>query len=51
MNNTEQGKVSLMSREGANELQYLIFVLAAFHVSSCVLTFALGMAKVRNYIH
>ncbi|CAB4276156.1 unnamed protein product [Prunus armeniaca] len=42
---SDQGKVSLMSREGAYELQYLIFVLAMFHVSSCVLTFALGMAK------
>ncbi|KAM1004809.1 hypothetical protein EV1_004877 [Malus domestica] len=46
---SNQGKVSLMSREGANELQYLIFVLAAFHVSSCVLTFALGMAKMKRW--
>lgn len=42
----EQGKVSLMSRSGANELQYFIFVLAMFHVLSCILTSTLGMAKV-----
>lgn len=48
---SDQGKVSLMSREGAYELQYLIFVLAMFHVSSCVLTFALGMAKVTHSFH
>ncbi|XP_050367280.1 MLO protein homolog 1-like [Argentina anserina] len=41
----EQGKVSLMSRSGANELQYFIFVLAMFHVASCFLTSALGMAR------
>ncbi|XP_008225160.1 PREDICTED: MLO-like protein 12 [Prunus mume] len=46
---SDQGKVSLMSREGAYELQYLIFVLAMFHVSSCVLTFALGMAKMKRW--
>ncbi|KAL5575347.1 hypothetical protein UlMin_017046 [Ulmus minor] len=44
-----QGKVSLLSREGVRELQYLIFVLAVFHVFSCVLTFGLGMAKMRRW--
>ncbi|KAE8734230.1 Thioredoxin superfamily protein [Hibiscus syriacus] len=44
-----QGKVSLLSREGVNELQYLIFGLAFFHSLSCVLTFSLGMAKMRRW--
>nr|KJB34883.1 hypothetical protein B456_006G088500 [Gossypium raimondii] len=41
----EQGMVSLLSRQGMKELQYLIFVLAFFHSLSCILTFGLGMAK------
>ncbi|XP_062013070.1 MLO-like protein 12 [Rosa rugosa] len=45
----EQGKVSLMSRSGANELQYFIFVLALFHVLSCVLTSTLGFAKMKSW--
>ncbi|XP_021294038.1 MLO-like protein 12 isoform X1 [Herrania umbratica] len=45
----EQGKVSLLSRRGVRELQYLIFVLAFFHCLSCVLTFTLGMAKMRRW--
>ncbi|XP_030460114.2 MLO-like protein 12 [Syzygium oleosum] len=45
----EQGKVSLLSREGVRQLQYLIFVLAFFHSLSCMLTFALGMAKMRRW--
>lgn len=45
---SEQGKVSLLSRKGVRELQYLIFVLAFFHSLSCVLTFSLGMAKVKK---
>ncbi|KAH9797137.1 MLO-like protein 12 [Citrus sinensis] len=45
----EQGKVSLLSRKGVNQLQYLIFVLAFFHSLSCVLTFSLGMAKMRSW--
>lgn len=45
----EQGKVSLLSREGVRQLQYLIFVLAFFHSLSCMLTFALGMAKMRKW--
>ncbi|XP_048132578.1 MLO-like protein 12 [Rhodamnia argentea] len=45
----EQGKVSLLSREGVQQLQYLIFVLAFFHSLSCMLTFALGMAKMRKW--
>ncbi|XVF40426.1 hypothetical protein PTKIN_Ptkin01aG0112500 [Pterospermum kingtungense] len=44
-----QGKVSLLSRKGVGELHYLIFVLAFFHCLSCVLTFSLGMAKMRRW--
>ncbi|XAR66515.1 hypothetical protein NMG60_11012784 [Bertholletia excelsa] len=47
----EQGKLSLMSRAGVQELQLLIFVLAFFHVLSCFLTFSLGMAKMRRWEH
>lgn len=42
----EQGKVSLLTRQAVRQLQYLIFIMAFFHVFSCVLTFGLGMAKV-----
>ena len=42
----EQGKASLLSREGMKQLQYLIFVLASFHCVSSIFTFGLGMAKV-----
>ncbi|KAF8409176.1 hypothetical protein HHK36_005250 [Tetracentron sinense] len=45
----EQGKVSLLSREGVKQLHYLIFVLAFFHVLSCVLTFGLGMVKMKRW--
>ncbi|CAL5354204.1 unnamed protein product [Camellia sinensis] len=34
----EQGKLSLMSRTGMQQLQMLIFVLAFFHVFSSFLT-------------
>ncbi|XP_065878955.1 MLO-like protein 12 isoform X1 [Euphorbia lathyris] len=44
-----QGKVSLLSRTGVRELQYLIFVLASFHSLSCILIFGLGMAKMRRW--
>ncbi|XP_010260352.1 PREDICTED: MLO-like protein 12 isoform X2 [Nelumbo nucifera] len=45
----EEGKVSILSRNGVQQLQYLIFVLAFFHVLSCVLTFGLGMAKMKRW--
>ncbi|XP_024031053.1 MLO-like protein 6 [Morus notabilis] len=45
----KQDKVSLLSRKGVQQLQYLIFVLAVFHVFSSVLTFALGVAKMRRW--
>ncbi|KAJ6416654.1 hypothetical protein OIU84_002509 [Salix udensis] len=41
----EQGKVSLLSREGMKQLQYLIFVLASFHCVSSIFTFGLGMMR------
>lgn len=47
----EQGMVSLLSRQGMKELQYLIFVLAFFHSLSCILTFGLGMAKVIHFFN
>ena len=46
----EQGKVSLLSRGGVQELQYLIFMLGVFHLFSSILTFSLGMAKVINFL-
>ncbi|OVA11215.1 Mlo-related protein [Macleaya cordata] len=45
----KNGKVSLVSREGVNQLQILIFILALFHVLSCLLTFGLGTAKMRRW--
>ncbi|XP_061341521.1 MLO-like protein 6 [Gastrolobium bilobum] len=45
----EKGKVSLLSRQGVRELQYLIFHVAVSHVISCILTFSLGMAKMRRW--
>ncbi|KAK6124387.1 hypothetical protein DH2020_041880 [Rehmannia glutinosa] len=44
----EQGKVSLMSRLGVQQLQMLIFFLAFFHVLSSFLTFSLGTAKIQG---
>ncbi|XP_043687487.1 MLO-like protein 12 [Telopea speciosissima] len=45
----EKGKVSLLSRQGVQDLQFLMFVLGFFHALSCVLAFALGMAKMRRW--
>ncbi|XP_068657883.1 MLO-like protein 12 [Aristolochia californica] len=44
-----QGKISLLTSTGVNELQFLIFVLAVFHVLSCILTMALGIAKMNRW--
>ncbi|KAG9447768.1 hypothetical protein H6P81_013896 [Aristolochia fimbriata] len=44
-----QGKISLVSSTGINELQVLIFVLAVFHVLSCILTMGLGIAKMNRW--
>ncbi|KAI3939624.1 hypothetical protein MKX01_038579, partial [Papaver californicum] len=40
-----KGKVSLISGDGVNQLQILIFILALYHVFSCVLTFSFGHLK------
>ncbi|CAN0911069.1 MLO-like protein 6 [Linum grandiflorum] len=45
----EQGKVSLLSRHGVMQLNYMMFVLASFHAMSCTLIFSLGMAKMRRW--
>ncbi|XP_027338137.1 MLO-like protein 6 [Abrus precatorius] len=45
----DKGKLSLLSRNGVRELQYFIFYLALYHVISCILTFSLGMAKMRRW--
>ncbi|XP_026665465.1 MLO-like protein 2 [Phoenix dactylifera] len=45
----EEGKVSLVSSGGINELQTLIFSLALSHVLSCLLTMALGSAKMKKW--
>ncbi|KAK6917618.1 Mlo-related protein [Dillenia turbinata] len=45
----EQDKVSLISSEGIQELHYFIFILACAHVIQCVLTFGLGMAKMKRW--
>ncbi|KAK1556579.1 hypothetical protein Q3G72_030544 [Acer saccharum] len=45
----EQEKVSFVSREGVKQLQFLIFILAFFHSLSSVLTFSLGMAKMKSW--
>ncbi|XP_068667066.1 MLO-like protein 12 [Aristolochia californica] len=44
-----QGKISLISSTGINELQFLIFILAVFHVLSCILTMGLGIAKMNRW--
>ena len=41
-----QGKVSLISADGITQLHIFIFVLAAFHVLSCIITLTLSRAKV-----
>ncbi|XP_052200728.1 MLO-like protein 12 [Diospyros lotus] len=45
----EQGKLSLLSRSGVQQLQLLIFALAFFHVLSSFLIFSLGMAKMSKW--
>lgn len=41
-----QGKISLVSSEGTQQLQILIIVLAVFHILSSLVTLLLGEAKV-----
>ncbi|KAK6144448.1 hypothetical protein DH2020_021268 [Rehmannia glutinosa] len=43
------GKVPLVSSDGIHQLHIFIFVLAVFHVVYCILTMALGRAKMRSW--
>ncbi|KAF9665020.1 hypothetical protein SADUNF_Sadunf16G0078700 [Salix dunnii] len=43
------GKVSLISADGITQLHIFIFVLAAFHVFSCIITLTLSRAKMRKW--
>lgn len=43
-----QGKASLMSQSGMNQLNNFIFVLAMMQIFYSVLTMALGRAKVHS---
>ncbi|KAL3518361.1 hypothetical protein ACH5RR_020950 [Cinchona calisaya] len=42
-------KVPFVSAEGINQLHIFIFVLAVFHVLYCILTYALGRAKMSSW--
>ncbi|TKY48504.1 MLO protein 6 [Spatholobus suberectus] len=44
-----KGKVPFVSSEGIHQLHIFIFVLAVFHVLCCILTLALGRAKMRRW--
>ncbi|XAR59770.1 hypothetical protein NMG60_11015734 [Bertholletia excelsa] len=44
-----RGKVPFVSAGGIHQLHIFIFVLAVFHVLYCVLTMALGRAKMRSW--
>ncbi|XWS71316.1 hypothetical protein CRYUN_Cryun03dG0127700 [Craigia yunnanensis] len=43
-----QGKVPFVSSDGIHQLHIFIFALAVFHVLCCILTMALGRAKMRR---
>ncbi|GFP80995.1 mlo-like protein 6 [Phtheirospermum japonicum] len=45
----EKGKVAFVSSSGIHQLHIFIFVLAVFHVLYCILTMALGRAKMRSW--
>ncbi|CAL1403400.1 unnamed protein product [Linum trigynum] len=44
-----KGQVPFVSSDGIHQLHIFIFVLAIFHVLYCVLTMALGRAKMRSW--
>ncbi|XP_022142055.1 MLO-like protein 12 [Momordica charantia] len=44
-----EGKVSLVSSDGVGQVKYLIICLAFLHIFSSLLTFSLGMAKMRRW--
>ncbi|XP_021909409.1 MLO-like protein 6 [Carica papaya] len=45
----EKGKVPFVSEEGIHQLHIFIFVLAVSHVLYCIITMALGRAKMRSW--
>ncbi|KAL3649377.1 MLO-like protein 6 [Castilleja foliolosa] len=45
----EKGKVAFVSSSGIHQLHIFIFVLAVFHVLYCILTLALGRAKMGRW--
>ncbi|KAK4408930.1 MLO-like protein 6, partial [Sesamum angolense] len=44
-----KGKVAFVSADGIHQLHIFIFVLAIFHVLYCILTMALGRAKMSSW--
>ncbi|GMI94722.1 MILDEW RESISTANCE LOCUS O 6 [Hibiscus trionum] len=44
-----KGKAPFVSSDGIHQLHIFIFVLALFHVLNCLLTLALGQAKMRSW--
>uniref|UniRef100_A0A5B7C3K3 MLO-like protein n=1 Tax=Davidia involucrata TaxID=16924 RepID=A0A5B7C3K3_DAVIN len=44
-----QGKVPFVSADGIHQLHIFIFVLAVFHVLYCIITMALGGAKMKRW--
>ncbi|XP_023919293.1 MLO-like protein 12 [Quercus suber] len=45
----DKGKVSFVSAKGIHQLHIFIFVLAVFHVLYCIITMALGKAKMGKW--
>ncbi|KAG8376532.1 hypothetical protein BUALT_Bualt09G0073300 [Buddleja alternifolia] len=46
---SDKGKVPFVSSGGIHQLHIFIFVLAVFHVVCCLITLALGRAKMRRW--
>ncbi|XP_027345185.1 MLO-like protein 6 isoform X1 [Abrus precatorius] len=44
-----EGKVPFVSSDGIHQLHIFIFVLAVFHVLYCIITMALGRAKMKRW--
>lgn len=44
-----EGKVPFVSSDGIHQLHIFIFVLAVFHILYCILTMALGRAKMKRW--
>ncbi|GLJ51550.1 hypothetical protein SUGI_1095670 [Cryptomeria japonica] len=45
----KKGKVPLISQDGLHQLHIFIFVLAVFHVLSCIVIMTLGWAKMKRW--